>query len=121
MEVDVVSLLFASLSIPRPHRKYNPSAFLSQVPTTLWYQVEGRDPSKLRRFQGQDVDDLRRTIVDDSKLEVAANELTLYVKDPNSGQEVKLDEKLLKARGNFRDLVSDYGINDDNPIIVRLP
>ena len=88
---------------------------------TVWYQVEGRDPAKLRAFLGQDIDDLRRAVTNDSKLEVAPNELTLFVKDPNSGQEVKLNERLRKKYGDFSNLISVYEIDDENPVVVRVP
>src|SRR3954469_16980542 len=61
------------------------------------------------------------TIKSKGQLAGAASELILYIKDPNSDQEVELDEDLLEKNENFSNLVRIFGVNSKNPIIVREP
>jgi hypothetical protein len=83
--------------------------------------MEGREIAKLKDFLGKDIEDLKDGILNRSKLEneYASNQLTLHIKDPNSGQEVKLDDDLLEMSRNFSNFIQDYGVNRKNPIIVR--
>jgi hypothetical protein len=79
---------------------------------------------QLKDFTGESPDILREAIQIESNLTNPVNMLKLIVAD-SDGNEIDL-EYIQDLRGvdgvfNFKQLVADYDINEDNPILVKLP
>ena len=106
-----VLTLYRLLNAPYPSRK---------SVMTIWYQVQGREASNLKDVSLDNIADLRKDIKSEEAYKCPASLLELYVKFPNSNQEDELDLKLLKKCGGFNNLFSQYKIDEENPVIVRL-
>ncbi|RUP51251.1 hypothetical protein BC936DRAFT_149239 [Jimgerdemannia flammicorona] len=87
----------------------------------VWYQVEKRKPAKIKEFSGRDVDDLTADIQKKELLEATPTSTwNLYVK-PQEADEIELTEKFLIDSDGFGNLIKQYCIDSENPILVRLP
>lgn len=101
----------------------------------VWYRVDlpNRRAAKLKNFEGRDVDDLAEAIKEREQLPCPASMLVikvfvgkrLEVVDENpacGGGEIEVDEGLLREyEKDFGRLIEAYGIDDQNPLVVRLP
>jgi len=91
----------------------------------IWYQVEGRNQTLIKGFNGQYIDELLEEIKEKSQLDDPPDKLQPFVKQQDSGEEISLrkleDELSQNETLNFSELVSKYNIWRKNPVIVRLP
>src|SRR5688572_7919864 len=98
----------------------------SQNAISIWYQVDGRGAVELENFSGENISELRKEIHQEEKnLDCAPSELQLFVVHPETEEEINLVDlrKELIGQGKsfgFEELVDEYNLGEDNPIIVRL-
>jgi hypothetical protein len=96
------------------------------VGPTIWYRVigEGFRPKKLKYFPGKDTASLREAIKNDNELTPLACVLNLVVVT-SDGKETDIDDiqHLQDKDGvfNFEQLISNYNLNENNPIVAKLP
>ena len=77
---------------------------------------------KLPRFEGEDITDLSMAIKKTEELAgIAASRLGLYINTVDTDEKLELDEELFQNHASFDELIRNYHISKQNPIIVQLP
>ncbi|RUS35244.1 hypothetical protein BC938DRAFT_473790 [Jimgerdemannia flammicorona] len=91
----------------------------------IWYHVDlpGHNPTKLRDFDGHDVDDLRNAIqnAQSRSFACAYDQLVLHVAAPESNVKTVLEGVEFNKYGSFDAIIQRYQIGEFNPIVVTLP
>ena len=94
---------------------------------TIWYRVdsEGCYAQQLKNFTGESTASLREAMAVKSELTYPAAKLNLVVAGSGRAEidleDLQSDWRMRGISFSFAKLISDYDINYDSPILVRLP
>jgi len=92
----------------------------SSIPIPIYYQVSGRNISVVKLKEGENLINLRQTIVNNEALDVPDSTLILSATTPDTEIQINNDDYFkIQCGKSLQKLVELLYNNDDNPIRVN--